>query len=240
MRDLYDDLPEDPEESFLILEERFREDRDRKAGDNFDPDQYFPADAYLEYMQRCSSAAQELQLDFAGGLQVPGVGNLSWDSFRIFQGDLLHYVTTLNIRRSRRDRGFSVKFDASAKSKISHYITQIRDLIARMELDDWKREALISRLIALQEEVDRDRFRFQIFGAFVIEMGGIIGTAAERMEPARKLIDSIAGVIWGTKQSEQTKSLPPPTTRKQIPPPAPRVERKRKGRATPMDDEIPF
>jgi len=240
MRALYDDLPEDAEEAFLVLEERFREDRDRKAGDNFDPDQYFPADAYLEYMQRCASAAQELQIDFAGGLQVPAIGSLSWDSFRVFQGDLHHYLTTLNIRRSRRDRGFSVKFDATAKSKISHYITQIREIIARMELDDWKREALLYRLNALQEEVDRDRFRFQIFGAFVIEMGGIIGDAAERMEPARKLVDSIAGVIWGTKQAEQTKSLPPPTSPKRIPPPGPRVERKGRGRQTALDDEIPF
>jgi hypothetical protein len=239
MSDLYEDLPEGGEEAFLVLEERFREDRDRKTG-NFDPDQFFPADAYFEYMQRCASAAQEFQLDFAGGLRVPAVGNLGWDTFRIFQGDLNHYLTTLSIRRARRNRGFSVKFDATAKSKISHYITQIREMIARMELDDWKREALIYRLDALQEEIDRDRFRYQIFGAFVIEMGGIIGTAAERMEPARKLVDSIANVIWGTKQAEQTKSLPPPNPPKRIPAPAPRLERKGQGRQTAADDEIPF
>jgi hypothetical protein len=140
MRALYDDLPEDPEEAFLVLEERFREDRDHKAGDNFDPQQYFPADAYLEYMQRCASAAEELGLGFANDLRVPAVGNLHWDSVRLFQGDLHHHLTRLNIRRARRDGGFSVKFDTTAKSKITHYITQIREMILRMELDDWKRE----------------------------------------------------------------------------------------------------
>jgi hypothetical protein len=236
MRTLYEDLPEDAEEAFLVLEDRFREDRDRKTGDNFDSEQYFPADTYFEYMQRCASAAQELGLEF--NLDVPAVGNLSWDTFRVFQGNLHHYLTSLHIRQSRRQSGLSVKFDAKAKKKISHYITQIRELITKMELDDWKREALFARLNALQDEVDRDRFRFQIFGAMVIEMGGILGTAAERMEPARKLLDSIAGVIWGTKRAEQTKSLPPPTVPRRIPPPRPKLERK--GRRTMPDDEIPF
>jgi hypothetical protein len=237
MRALYEDLPEDAEEAFLVLEDRFREDRDRKTGDNFDPDQYFPADAYLEYMQRCASAAQELGLEL--NLDVPAVGNLSWDSFRVFQARLHHYLTSLHIRQSRRESGFSVKFDAKAKQKISHYITQIRELITNMELDDGKREALFACLNALQDEIDRDRFRFQIFGAMMIEMGGFIGAAAERMEPARKLLDSIAAVIWGTKQTEQTKKLLPPTAPKKIPPPRPKIERKEQGRRT-TDDEIPF
>jgi hypothetical protein len=60
------------------------------------------------------------------------------------------------------------------------------------------------------------------------------------MEPARKLIDSIAGVIWGTRQAEQTKRLPPTSSPKRIPPPEPRLERKGGGRRTAFDDEIPF
>lgn len=237
MRLLYEDLPEDAEEAFLVLEDRFREDRDRKTGNNFDPDQYFPADTYLEYMQRCASAAFELGLEFK--LEVPAVGNLGWSSYRVFQTNLNHYLTSLHIRQSRRDSGFSVKFDAKAKEKISHYIGQIREIVNKLEIDDWKREALFARINALQDEVDRDRFRFQIFGAMVIEMGGFIGTAAERMEPINKLLNSIAGVIWGTKQAEQTK-LPPPTSPKRIPPPRSQIESKGQGRKTAFDDEIPF
>lgn len=75
-----------------------------------------------------------------------------------------------------------------------------------MELDDWKREALFARLNALQEEVDRDRFRFQIFGAMVIEMGGVIGTTAERMEPARKLLDSIAASSGALNKPSRPKN----------------------------------
>jgi len=123
---------------------------------------------------------------------------------------------------------------------VSHYITKIRELFNKLEIEDWKREALFACLNALQDEVDRDRFRFQIFGAMVIEMGGIVGAAAERMEPVRKMLDSIAGVIWGTKQAEQTRKLPSPGTPKRIPPPSPRIERKGQGRLTAPDDEIPF
>jgi hypothetical protein len=239
---LYEDLPEDEEAAFLILEQRFRADRDKKAG-QYDPDQYFPADFYLEYMRRTASAVQELGLGFHDQLTIPAVANLNWESYRLFQSELDHYLTSLQIRRARRDSRYIVKLDTKTRSVLNHHIGQIREIILRLEIDDWKREALLDRLNDLQAEVDRDRFRYQILAAFTIEAAGVLGEAAERMEPVRKFIDSVSGLIWGTKHAEQTKSLPAPASRKQIPPPPkspePRKPQPRIGRSE-MDDEIPF
>jgi hypothetical protein len=89
----------------------------------------------------------------------------------------------------------------------------------------------------LQAEVDKDRSRYDVFGAFIIESAGVLGAAAEKLEPMRKIIDSVAGLIWGAKHAEQTQRLPPPAERRQIPPPK---TQKRPPQRGDMDDEIPF
>jgi len=63
-------------------------------------------------------------------------------------------------------------------------------------VDEWKRESLLNCLNALQAEVDKNRSRYEVLGAFVIEMSGVLGDAAERLTPVRKLVDSVAGLIW--------------------------------------------
>ena len=238
---MFEDLPEDPERIFLVVEQRFREDLDRKT-EKVDWDQWFPSTDCMEYIRRTSSAAQELGLAFLLNYEVPSSRNLTDEDYRDFRGMVDHYITALHLRHARRDSGYTVKFDVTAKRKVTHFIQNIREIILKLEIDDWKREALLNRLNALQEEVDRDRFRYQVFAAYVIETAGVIGISAEKMKPARDLLDSIAGVIWGTKHNEQSHQLPAPSTPKQIPPPKTAEPRRPIGRRTKaeMDDDIPF
>ncbi|MFP5469342.1 MAG: hypothetical protein ACLGGZ_06320, partial [Alphaproteobacteria bacterium] len=77
------------------------------------------------------------------------------------------------------------------------------------------------KISALELEVDRDRTRFDAFGAFIIDAAEVLGDAADKAEPARKLVDSISRLIWGAKNEEETKQLPSPPERKQIEPPRP-------------------
>ena len=148
-----------------------------------------------------------------------------------FLGDVDNFITQSHIRQGRRNRGYSVAFDVSAKRKIAHFLKQIRDVIDKAELDDRKREALYARIGALQTEVDRVRTRFEAFGAFAIEAAGILGEMGKQIEP---LTNSIARIFGTAKSYEDANpALPPPKVPKKISPPkkAPKPE---------LDDDIPF
>jgi hypothetical protein len=233
---IYEDLPDDPERAFLQLEGSFRDVCDQRL-ENVNTNEYFPGDIYLQYMRRTLAAAQELQLGIFIDYEIPRAENLTEQEYRDFCGMVEHYVTTIRIRLSRRNKEYSVRFDSKTKRIISHHIAQIREIIIVLEVDDWKREALLSRLNDLQNEVDTDRASYGVFAAFIIEAAGVVGVSAEKMEPARRLIDSIAGLIWGAKHAEQTKQIPPPTERKPLPPPRTTKAKSKRGA---MDDEIPF
>jgi hypothetical protein len=242
---IYDDLPDDEELMFLKLESAYREACEQNIIEvqrNEEPG-YFPAEKYLQYMRQTSAAAAELQLGILQDIQIPLAEDLTISAYQDFRGQVDYYRTTLQIRHARRAQGYSVRFDAKTKRIVNHHLAQVRDIITKLEVDDWKKESLLACLNNLQAEVDRDRSRYEVFGAFIIESAGVLGSAAEKLEPIRKIIDSVAGLIWGSKHAEQTQQLPTPTERRQIPPPKtqPGKEKRLLGKQRgDMDDEIPF
>jgi hypothetical protein len=159
-----------------------------------------------------------LELNILGAWNVPSAVNFTLETYQDFRRDVEHYKTIFQIRHSRRRSGFSVRFDTAAKQKIRHHLQQIRVLIDKLEVDVPKREALYARLTDLETEVDRDRTRFEVLGAFLVGLGGVVGEATE-LSGINRLLENIARVFWGAKQHEDTAQLPPPRETKRIEPP---------------------
>lgn len=244
MDDIYADLPDDEELAFLKLEDAYRSACERAAfeAQNNEERGYVATDVYIRYMRQTSAAAHELQLSIADELQVPSAQNFSPTHYQDFTGKIDHVRTVLFIRHARRSKGYSVRFDAKTKRIVTHHLNQVREIILVLEVDDWKKESLLTCLNNLQVEVDKDRSGYEVLGAFIVESAGVLGEAGEKLEPLRKIIDSVAGLIWGAKHAEQTKRLPPSTKPAQIPPPKTQAPKHKNelGKRDDMDDEIPF
>jgi hypothetical protein len=132
-------------------------------------------------------------------------------------------------------QGYSVVFDATAKAKLHHLLNQVRDIFLKLEVDDRKRDALISKLSDLEKEVDRPRTRFDAYAALAIEVADVAGEVISRGK-ILEVLDAVARVFGVAKNEETTRQLPAPTKPKQI-------EHKRPSRSekrTDMDDDIPF
>jgi len=160
--------------------------------------------------------------------------------FQSFRRGVLYFRTAIQIRFGKRAKQFSVRLEPAVKLTIHHHTNQIRAILLPLDLPQAKKESLLDKLAAFENEVDRDRTRFEAFGAAVVALGGILGDAADKAEPLRKWIDSVADLIWGAKD-EELKQLPSPPERKRIEPP------KKETQVTnvpdfsdEIDDEIPF
>lgn len=230
--DPYEDLPEEPEEAFLKLEAHFRGvcARRLEAATQDDRVEVF----YLDYIVQVEAAIEALGLAGEFKTEVPSIENVSFNSYLDFNKDVTHYITMLRIRRSQRAQGYSVRFDDSAKRKIHHHLDQVLDIFGKLEVEDRKREKLISRLNELQSEVNQPRTRFDRFAALSMEVSGVVGDAAERSKIV-EILDAVGRVFWGA-QTERQKQLPPPKGPKTIEPPKPRIEPPKSD----LDDNIPF
>lgn len=230
LEEVYENLPADPEEAFLVLEAKFRTECESQMEDREQHQQY----VYVEYIAQVIGAINALGLEGEFRREIPSIEDVDYSTFLNFSKDVKHYRTMLQIRNGRRAQGFSVRFDAASQLKLKHHLDQFRSLVKKLEVEENKRTAILDRVTALERELDHSKTRYDEFGALVIETAGVLGEAAEQLDPLRKILDSIAGVIWGKKQEEQ-KSLPAPKEPKRLEPPkAPQP------RPTADDSDIPF
>ena len=105
----------------------------------------------------------------------------------------------------------------ATKSKIRHYLEKIREIVDRLEVPLPKKEALSAKITALSDEVDRDRTRFDAYAGLALEMAATGGEVAHWLNPARKFLDSIAGLLGYAKQAEDARPSLPATPRAQAP-----------------------
>src|SRR5262249_49992542 len=191
---------------------------------------------YYQYMNKVLCARDELKVEILSQYGLPPPINIYEKDFLSFTGEVDRFRTRVFIQASNRKKAYSVRFDSATKQKIRHLLGKIKAIVDEVELDDRKKETLYAKINALEKEFDRDRTRFDAFAALVIEVAGVVGEAANKMEPVRKLIDSIAK-LFGTAKSHEDENpqLPPRREPKKIDAP-----HKRLPAPKPDDDEIPF
>jgi hypothetical protein len=229
--DPLEDLPDDPEEAFLLLEERFQEERDLRLRSRGKDDDL----TLNKYISQVLGAIAALGLEEFKSEMPPTYADGGYVNYLEFDKHVTQYCTMLRVRRSLRRQGYSVQFDDVAKRKIHHHLDQVLEIFNKLEVEDTKREKLISRLSDLQSEVNQRRTRFDRFAALSIEVSSVIGDVIDKTK-VLDLLDAVARVFWGA-QTERQKQLPAPKQPKTIEPPKPKIET----RAPPdMDDDIPF
>lgn len=115
-----EELPDDPEAAFLVLEEEFRaallllKNPSKKD--------------YYEYFSRIAGAKDELKIDALGNYDPPRLSQQLYvfeEEFITVQGTIARLKTRIHVRNSRRNRTYSVHFDHATKQKIRHLLSQI-------------------------------------------------------------------------------------------------------------------
>lgn len=230
---IYIDLPEDPGDAFLFLEAGFSKDCEAdldRAGGTYDVDA-----AHLKYIARILGAIKALALNAEDlNHSLPSLNEADDDYYKNFLGKVEHYKTTLKILSARRRREYSVTLDAVTKTKLRHLLSQMKDVVQKLDVPDQKKEALFAKIAALEAEINRDRTRFEVLAALWLEACDKAAEGFEKLEPLRKWIDPIGGLFSSAKTEEngKTRQLPSSFPPKQLEPPNASSE--------PPDDNIPF
>jgi hypothetical protein len=245
IEDIYTDLPAEPELAFIQLEGKYRSELDEAIRQADERSSYSPY--YLTYINQTLAAARALGLQVFDGWQVPRHENDLWDAYRNFNSDVEHYIVQIKVLHGRRISGHSIALDAATKLRIQHHISQIREIVLKLEVLPAKKEALIARVAALSAEVDRDRTRIEALAALALEVATTTGEAARRLKPVKGILDTVAKLLGHAKDAENARpSLTAPPERKRLGPPRSPEQKPHAGspwdapRGGDLDDEIPF
>ena len=234
------ELPEDPELAFVQFESIMRKRTEGAIEDVMQTQFGSSTPLKREYINRVLAAATEFDVETLRNWSIPSPTEDADRYYESLTSAVDHYTTKIRIRNAPRSRKKSVGLDGNSKTKIHHYIDQIRTVIQEAELPEAKREALFAKLNALAAEVDKGRTTLQSLTDVWLAISGAIGEGFKKMEPARRCIDSIANLMGKAKEAEENlPSLPAGSTAKRIEGPAKRLPAPPANPAD-VDDEIPF
>jgi hypothetical protein len=231
----YKELPVEPELAFLMLEARYRTECETSVQNSHQNDNV--SIYYTDYIAQVLGAAEELGLvESAFDKEIPKIEDVDFHTYQNFSKRVKHYTTRLEIRHGRRIQGYSVRFDVTTKTKLHHLLSQVREIFLKLEIDEPKREALVSKLSNLEFEVDRTRTRFDAYAALAIEVSDVAGEVVGRSK-ILEMLDAIARLFGHAKKEERARELPAPEQPKQI-------EHKKsdfgRSNSAETDDDIPF
>jgi hypothetical protein len=232
----YLDLPEDSELAFLKMEREARALLDKRL-ENADQSSPFH-EFYQEYINSTLAAAHGLGLDCLSHWRTPDVGRENYEEYRAFCLEIERFRTQIRIRHSQYAKKYSVAMERAVKEKIGQHLEQLKKLLAELDISSQKRESIFSKIVALEEELHRERARFEVVADFVLGCATVAGKAGEKLESWRRIVDSVANLIGVAKGKESSPtSLPPPELPKKIEPPKPQLP---SPTGNPAGDDIPF
>lgn len=107
-----------------------------------------------------------------------------------------------------------VDIDENWRTKVSTYVTHIREAVRVAEVEDKLRDAIMGRLNDLQHQIDRSRTSLDVVSDVFLAVTEALGKGAKNLEPAVKLVERIAGALTGLRRSQNENSTP-----KQLPAP---------------------
>jgi hypothetical protein len=119
----------------------------------------------------------------------------------------------------------SIELDENWREKILSYISHVRIIVTKAEIREQIRDSIMSKLHALDAEVDRTRTRTAKITEVLVELCKGVSAGANELKPAVRLFERVVGAIanlWPSQPPNLT--LPPPDTLGLPPPDEPTAE----------------
>lgn len=233
----------DPQMAFATLETRFRKALETNLENSQSSEAY---NSYIiEYMNHTIAAARFLELDILQEWSVPSrnTSDLN-EKYHAFITEFDYYKVQIRLAQLRTSVAYSVGLSGADKVKMHFYVEQMKGIIDAANLTQEKRHELYDKLNKFLKAVDQNRAPWERLGDLVVGFSTVTGESLEKLEPARKWIDSIAKLMGHNKEIEDSlPQLPRPPLKKieHKPEEAPVVTKKPAvAKRDDLDDEIPF
>jgi hypothetical protein len=218
-------LPTDAKEAFPLYEARIRQE-------TIESDYYPSSQNYSferQYIESIIGFVLAHELDIGISYDVPSDQEEFWDYYR-FVSSKIKILSTKMLVQSVRNKKLGLVgcyiLTPADKSKIHHYVQQIRDLINKYDLSDTKKTDLLDRLSAFEKEVDLDKSRVELWASIYVK----VKTEISEYEPVIEILDSISSVF--SKAKEWADALPSPKKLDLIAGPKKSIDE--------LESEIPF
>jgi len=241
-----DELDEDSRTAFMQLANMaLRSLRDQVDNLDLNDQQDWNEDQNLRFscMNVLLAAAKKLDVEPFSLWDKPARADFGETEWRDFQSDIEAFITQVVLDNSAINRSNSVSMLPRTKDEIRGYINGLRECIEKANMDRSKREALLKKLDALQQELEKRRISMIAVAKIVYHLWAVPGSMWASYDIANKLLSNVMHSIAEAKADEnELKRLAAPEPTKAIAPPQTSSARpsSRSAKSMQTDGELPF
>ena len=243
-QDELDSLDEDPRMAFLGLvnyAQRSLSSQISKLDPNDEHDWREREDLQQRFMNVVVAAGKRFEVEPFTSTEIPRHADYRTSDYKQFESDLDHFVTQLVIDNSLRSKKTTVEILPESKDKIRGYLYGLRKCVENANMDDKKRQVLLTKLDHFEKELEKKRTSILEVTMLSFAILGIPGATWASIDIAHKLITNITQVFAEAKSHEdETRQIGANAVPKALSPPRPPNKNDRKPSGGDMDDEIPF
>ncbi|GJD96599.1 hypothetical protein [Methylobacterium iners] len=237
----YSNLPLEDDRCFIEFESICRRNMTRMIDQ--DTSTSFDQTVREQYMSAVYAVAQECNVTDV--LWYSGSPEGFNGDFRSFSLSVQGAVARMRIRLRGQNHPYSVLLTSSTRTKVEHYVSRIRDLIEKSEMDPERKKRLDERLDLLLKEFGNRRVSFASTMAILVGLTTTIAGVVTIAADGQKAVAQIMALIGADKETEEAaaqrlspplKALPAPEVKR----PAIHVKPARPKPNYDLDEDIPF
>ena len=227
-REDWEDLPDDAELAFLILEERLwakvvhaRTPVDVPFGEVQEPDQRIVGQEEHSYVENIKGYIDETGIDMEINVSMD---EMSWDIyFSEFHGKVQYFKARLRTRAKMAffaKPGEMVSLSDDYRQEIHYLLNRVRKVVHTSDLEQLKKDAILQKINELNDEVDQSTTKLGRYKAVWLEVTEALGEGAKNLEPAVEILERVGRIFGKARAETDPAQLPSPEAPKQLPGPA--------------------
>lgn len=225
-------LPADPEAAFPAYVDHVKS---RILGSIPDDEQDQSVQRRTEYLTHIFAYADCYELSLDISRQVPSDSNF-WGYYSDTCQRIDYYAAYCRLRAIKAQQSGVVSIyilTPSQKLEMHHHVDQLRQLIAKANITDNKRDLLSKKLEAFAVQIDLSRTKLEGLFSFYMFAKKEAKSGVDTLLPVLEKVDSILDKV--SKFTEYL-GLNGPSSSGKLPAPPKRIENK----SSSLDDEVPF
>jgi hypothetical protein len=243
-QDELDDLDEDPRVAFMQLVNLAQRSLSTRLS-NLNPDEQYEWQLMEEnkhtFMNVIIAAARRFEVEPFLSMDVPKYDDSRSSDYKQFKADLDHYITQLVLDNSLRTRQDSIAILPNSKDKIRTYVGGLSKCVENANMTEAKREALLKRLDAFEQELEKRRLNMMTVARFTYFILAMPGTIWGSIDIVQKLTTNIMQVVADAKAAEdEIRQLPAQAAPKALMPPRKPASPRPAAFDSDLDDDVPF
>lgn len=225
-------LPKEPKLAFLRYVEKLKAELAEASSNN-------RFDAEKEFASCVKAFTDNYDLGMKFG-SPPSDYDQFDEYFNFFMSELTYLITSLKLQSFHADaaRGLpEFSLEADYRDQIHSHLDRVRKIVRAVDIEERLKENILKKINALAAEVDKGRSGLSRLAEAMIELCSAAGDAADKLEPAIKAFERLAGAVGKAKKESDLKRLERGEEQKMLE--GPTESNPKEGTKT-GDDEVPF